>query len=98
MKLLIMLAIAAAILALLAWGFGWKAIDSFDPKRELKLWSTKLSLGGLVTTLSAYLGIWNMMPQDVRALVPANLLTAIGITLFACAVVATRVRQDKTRG
>lgn len=68
-------------------------------------WSMRLSLLGILIQLLALvpaesmLGLWNMMPGEVRALVPVHLATWIGLALFAAVLVARVIpQQEKSDG
>lgn len=43
------------------------------------------------------LAVWNMMPAPVRQVLPSNLLTIIGIALFALSILARLVAQPKLK-
>lgn len=43
------------------------------------------------------LAVWNMMPASVRQVLPSNLLTIIGIALFALSILARVVAQPKLK-
>lgn len=73
-----------------------------------KLWSIRLNAIGLailgyiqIDPIGA-LGVWNMMPAEVRRYLPPQLLLLIGMIFFALSMLARLVRQpkleDKTDG
>lgn len=70
-------------------------------KKVLKFWSVQLALlGGALTTLlitvpDAALYVWNMLPADLKALIPENYTPLIGVGIFALSVVARVIKQSK---
>lgn len=69
-----------------------------------RLWSIRLNLiGGLLLTAfmtwpEFALTLWNMMPDEVKALVPDRFILAIPLALFALSVIARLIRQEKLIG
>lgn len=43
------------------------------------------------------LGVWNMLPANVRELLPTHLLGAVSMTLFGLSMIAKLVHQPKLR-
>lgn len=66
-----------------------------------KLWSIRLNAIGL--SILAYvqidpvgaLAVWNMMPHDVRRVLPTNIVTIVGLSFFGLSMVARLVVQPK---
>ena len=66
-----------------------------------RLWSIRLNAIGLailgwvqIDPVSA-LGVWNMMPAEVRAVLPQNIVSLIGGSFFALSMLARLVVQPK---
>lgn len=66
-----------------------------------RLWSIRLNAIGLsllawvqIDPVSA-LAVWNMMPHDVRAVLPQNIVTIVGLAFFALSMIARLVVQPK---
>lgn len=65
------------------------------------LWSTRLNAIGLalLTWIQidpvSVLGVWNMMPASMKAVVPSNIFQLVAITLFLLGMMARFVRQPK---
>lgn len=66
-----------------------------------KLWSIRLNGIGLailawvqIDPVSA-LAVWNMMPGDVRRVLPTNIVTIVGLSFFALSMIARLVVQPK---
>lgn len=69
------------------WRQGWR------------LWSVILGVLGLLSQVAdLILPVWNMMPDDVAAILPATTLRLIGAGLWALALVARFVKQEKVHG
>lgn len=72
-----------------------------DARNWWRLWSIRLNAIGL--SILAYvqidpvgaLGVWNMMPGEVRHVLPANIVTLIGLAFFGLSMVARLVVQPK---
>lgn len=68
-----------------------------------RLWSVRFNalgialLGWVQFDPVGALAVWNMMPAPVRQLLPANLLTIIGMALFALSILARVVAQPKLK-
>lgn len=66
-----------------------------------RFWSIRFNAAGIaVLTFAQFdpvqtLGVWNMMPGSVRAALPANLLTIIGMGLFALSMLSRVIDQRK---
>lgn len=66
-----------------------------------RFWSIRFNAAGIaVLTFAQFdpvqtLGVWNMMPAAVRAVLPTNILTIIGMTLFALSMLARVIDQKK---
>ena len=77
------------------------AIGLLNLRDASRWWSMRLSLLGVLIQLLALvpaesmLGLWNMMPGEVRALVPVHLATWIGLALFAAVLVARVIPQQE---
>lgn len=78
-----------------------------DARNWWRLWSIRLNAIGL--SILAYvqidpvgaLSVWNMMPGEVRHVLPANIVTLIGLALFGLSMVARLVVQpnlDRANG
>lgn len=67
-------------------------------------WSVRLNaiglaiMGWLAFDPVSLLYVWNLLPRDVRNLLPDLPVTAIGAALFALALIARLVRQPKIEG
>lgn len=69
------------------WRHGWK------------FWSVILgALGTIAGCADLLLPVWNMLPDDVRAILPADTLRLIGAALWVLALVARFVKQEKAHG
>lgn len=72
-----------------------------DARQWWRLWSIRLNAIGL--SILAYvqidpvgaLAVWNMMPGEVRHVLPANIVTLIGLAFFALSMIARLVVQPK---
>ena len=69
--------------------------------RAWKLWSIRLNAIGLailgwvqIDPVSA-LSVWNMMPGDVRTVLPQNFIAILGGMFFVLSMMARLVRQPK---
>ena len=66
-----------------------------------RAWSVRLNaigvliLGWFTFDPVSLLAVWNMMPAPVRDLIPAQLLSLVGLLLFALSLLARVVRQPK---
>lgn len=66
-----------------------------------RLWSIRLNAAGLAVlglvqfNPMAALGVWNMMPAAVRAILPPDFLSLVGMLLFLLSGLAVIVRQPK---
>ena len=64
-----------------------------------RFWSVRLNAIGLAILSYVQfdpvgaLGVWNMMPIHVRAILPPNFLAIIGMLLFGLSMLARVVRQ-----
>lgn len=66
-----------------------------------KLWSVRLNALGLA--LMAWIAfdpvpilyVWNLLPREIRVLLPSELLAVIGALLFALSLVARLVKQPR---
>ena len=66
-----------------------------------KLWSIRLNAIGL--SILAYvqidpvgaLAVWNMMPGEVRRVLPSNIVTIVGLAFFVLSMIARLVVQPK---
>lgn len=76
-----------------------KLID--DCRHWWRLWSLRLNALGLA--ILGYvqfdpigaLAVWNMLPFEVRRVLPPNFLTIVGMVLFALSMLARLVRQPR---
>lgn len=72
-----------------------------DLDKAWKLWSLRLNAVGLALLSWVYidpvsaLGIWNMMPAEARSFLPRDIVTHIGMGLFALSMIARLVKQPK---
>jgi len=70
-------------------------------KLLFKAWSVWLGTAGAVLSASAallpdsFLSAWNVLPPDIKAILPQNLQSVIGSTLMAAAVISQFIRQHK---
>jgi hypothetical protein len=66
-----------------------------------KLWSLRLNAIGLAIIAwvqfdpVSVLSVWNMMPANVRHVLPVEIVTAIGLALFVLSMIARLVKQPK---
>lgn len=73
-------------------------------KLLFKAWSVWLGTAGAALSASAallpdsFLSAWNILPPDIKAILPQNLQSVIGSTLMAAAVISQFVRQKKLLG
>lgn len=69
-----------------------------------RLWSVRLNAAGLAILAwvqfdpVSVLGVWNMMPADVRAALPEGSVRAIGMVLIALGLIARMVKQANLQG
>lgn len=74
-----------------------------DPDWRLwwRMWSVRLNAAGLAilgwiqVDPVGVLSVWNMMPPDVQAAVPASALQYVGMSLVGLSLMARLVRQPK---
>ncbi|UXO93946.1 hypothetical protein Pan3_24 [Pseudanabaena phage Pan3] len=72
-----------------------------DWRKAWRLWSVRLNalglaiLGWVTIDPVGVLYVWNLMPPQVRAMLPENFLTFAGLALFALSMLARIVRQPK---
>lgn len=73
-------------------------------KQAWRWWSLRFNALGLVI-LSwvsfdpvSVLAVWNLMPPHVRAFLPPNFLTFIGLALFGLSMLARMVKQKPKDG
>lgn len=73
-----------------------KFIDDIR-RRWWRLWSVRLNALGLIllTWGELPLSIWQMMPGEVRAILPGHWATALAGLAFGAATIARLIRQDK---
>ena len=77
-----------------------KLIDNWC-RNWWRFWSTRLNALGLVILSYVQfdpvgaLGVWNMLPGEVRRVVPHNILAIVGMILFALSMIARLVHQPK---
>ena len=70
-------------------------------KLLFKAWSVWLGTAGAALSASAallpdsFLSAWNVLPPDIKAILPQNLQSVIGSTLMAAAVISQFIRQKK---
>lgn len=70
-------------------------------KLLFKAWSVWLGTAGAALSASAallpdsFLSAWNVLPPDIKAILPHNLQSVIGSTLMAAAVISQFIRQHK---
>lgn len=77
-----------------------KFIDDWC-RKWWRLWSIRLNAIGLA--ILGYvqfdpvgaLGVWNMLPFEVRRVVPNNILAIVGVALFGLSMLARLVKQPK---
>lgn len=77
-----------------------KLIDNWC-RNWWRFWSIRLNAIGL--TILGYvqfdpvgaLGVWNMLPPEVRHVVPSNILAIVGMVLFGLSMLARIVHQPK---
>jgi len=102
--LLVLLAAVAGGFVLLVRAMGWQAIENWR-ERIFGEVSTWLQMGGVVSTVIGSLpidpvtslGLWNMMPHELRAILPAGVLNIVGIVLFVLAWLSKYIKQPKLR-
>ncbi|PWR24590.1 hypothetical protein [Zavarzinia aquatilis] len=64
-----------------------------------RLWSVRLAAAGTALTSlltlwpDSALYLWQMMPDEVRGLVPERAMTMLGVVIFAASIVARLVKQ-----
>lgn len=102
MKILLFLLIGLAIFFGAASFFNWKAVENW----RLRIWreaSTWLQ-GGSMAVMSMVpfdpvtgLGMWNMMPESIRDLIPHEILLPVAMTLSLLAVLAKYIVQPKSK-
>lgn len=69
-----------------------------------RLWSVRLNaiglalLGWVQFDPVGVLAVWNMMPSDVRSVLPPNFITILGLTFFGLSMLARIVSQPKLGG
>jgi hypothetical protein len=74
-----------------------------DWKTAYKLWSVRLSAVGamLLSAVALFpadaLWLWNMMPGEVRSLLPENFAIIAGAIVFALSIAARLVKQNEYR-
>lgn len=74
-----------------------KLIDNVE--HWWKLWSLRLAAVG--TAVTSYLvmfpdqaiAVWAMMPDDLKALLPAKFAPMIGVAIFASSMIARVIKQ-----
>lgn len=72
-----------------------------DLRHWWKLWSLRFNAVGVAILSYVYfdpvgaLAVWNMMPAPVRDLLPRDVLTHVGMALFALSMLARLVKQPK---
>lgn len=66
-----------------------------------KLWSVKLGILGtsitglLVSSPDAALYAWNLLPVDLKAVIPPTWTPLIGVFVFVMSMLAKLIKQDK---
>lgn len=66
-----------------------------------RLWSVRLNaiglaiLGWVQFDPVGAVAVWNMMPLDVRRVLPPNIVMLIGLALFGLSMIARLVQQPK---
>lgn len=67
-------------------------------RRGWRFWSVRLGALGIVAEFAdmanAVLPVWNMLPDDVAAMLPAHTLRLIGSGLWVLALIARFIRQE----
>lgn len=78
-----------------------KLID--NARQWWRLWSVRLNAAGLAILawvqfdpVGAMMA-WNFMPREVRAILPPNFITIVGMILFALSMMARLLVQPKLR-
>jgi len=77
--------------------FGEKLVS--DWRDYFRMWSVRLNAVGLAILSWVYIDpistlyVWSMMPPEVRAILPYNIVTHIGFALFALGMLARVVKQ-----
>ena len=72
-----------------------------DWKTAHKLWSVRLSAFGamLLSFVAMFpadaLWLWNVMPGEVRSLMPENFAIVVGALVFALSVISRIVKQNE---
>jgi hypothetical protein len=101
--LLVLPAMLAGGFLLLARLLGWKAVDGWR-QRIWGEWSSRFQMGGLLTLLAGLpidpvtgLSLWNMMPREVREIVPAPVLSMLSVTVFVLAWLSRYQAQPRLR-
>lgn len=85
------------------WGASVRARLIDDARLWWRFWSVRLAaVGAIVTTFAQWFpdtlaGVWNAMPADMRALLPAPLLHSIPIILFVAVGISRLVAQKKAK-
>lgn len=55
-----------------------------------QFWTVRMQ--AVIGFLGGLLAVWNMMPSQVRTLLPDQAETILGCLIFVCAVIASRLR------
>ncbi|WP_368648536.1 hypothetical protein ABRY95_13725 [Castellaniella ginsengisoli] len=76
-----------------------KLIDNW--RQCHRFWSVRLQLAGaaILTFVEgfpdAFVSVWSVIPADVRAEIPSDLVRWVGIAVVAVGIIARIVRQDR---
>lgn len=96
---LILLTLGVGAFFVLAVVLRWELVDGWR-KRLWGEWSTKLQMGGLLSLISLLpvdpvtgLSLYNMMPHEVRSILPARVLYPVAIVLFVLSWLAKYAKQ-----
>jgi len=101
--LLVLLALLVGTFLLLARLLGWQAVDGWR-QRIFGEWSSRLQMGGLVSLVAQLpvdpvtgLSLWNMMPREVREILPSPVLSVLSVMVFVLAWLSKYQAQPKLR-
>lgn len=98
-----LLVIAVGAFFLLAHLLRWEWIEGWS-ERILGAWSSRFQMGGILSLIASLpidpttgLSLWNMMPREVRGLLPDEILYPVSVTLFVLAWLSAGPKQPKLR-
>lgn len=101
--LIVLLALVVGGFFIMAHVLGWKAVDGWR-QRIFGEWSSRFQMGGLVALIAQLpidpvtgLNLWNMMPREVREILPAPVLSVLSVAVFVLAWLSKYQAQPKLR-